>query len=133
MAKKKKMPRPTDSELEILRFLWRLGPSTVRQLHHAVVTEKPSCYNTTLKLLQIMHGKGIVTRDESRRPQIYRPSLPQRQMQKRLVSDFRQRAFGGSAEKLVAALMSTEISKEELVEIRKLLADTGGRSDGCPD
>lgn len=113
--------RPTDGELEILRVLWSRGPSTVRQVHQVLAADKQTSYNTTLKLMQIMNEKGMVTRDESQRPQVYRPSLPEGQMQQRLVSDFLQRAFGGSARKLMAALTATGISREELAEIRTLL------------
>ena len=120
-ASRDKGVRPTDAELGILRVLWRRGPSTVRQVHRAVLADKQTAYNTTLKLLQIMNEKGIVTRDESDRPQIYRAALPENQMQKRLVSDLLQRAFGGSARKLVAALIAGDISEEELAEIRQLL------------
>ena len=119
MARNKAL-RPTDGELEILRVLWSRGPSTVRQVHDVLAPEKQTSYNTTLKLLQIMNEKGVVTRDESQRPQVYRATLPEDQMQRRLVSDFLQRAFGGSARKLVAALTASGISEEELAEIRRL-------------
>ena len=118
---KRRSSRPTDAELQILRVLWSRGPSTVRQVHKALSAEKDTSYNTTLKLMQIMNEKGTVTRDESRRPQVYRTSLPEERMQQRLVSDLLQRAFGGSARKLVAALTATDISEEELAEIRQLL------------
>ena len=117
----KPMPRPTEAELEILRVLWRRGPSTVRQVHQALLPAKQTSYNTTLKLLQIMDQKGMVLCDKSQRPQVYRPSVPESQMQRRLVSDFLERVFGGSARKLVAALAASEISREELAEIRRLL------------
>ena len=117
--------RPTDGELEILRVLWRCGPSTVRDVHDVLGAEKDTSYNTTLKLLQIMHEKGTVERDESCRPQVYSAALPEEQMQRRLVSDLLRRAFGGSARKLVAALTATDISDEELAEIRRLLDEAG--------
>jgi predicted transcriptional regulator len=101
--------------------LWSHGPTTVRQVHEALAPHKHTSYNTTLTLLQIMNNKGFVTRDESRRPQIYRATLPEEQMQQRLVSDSLHRAFGGSARKLVAALVASRIPQEELVEIRRLL------------
>ena len=122
---KKKMPRPTDGELEILRILWKRGPSTVRQVHQILGPDKKTSYNTTLKLLQIMHEKGIVMRDESQRPQIYRATLAESKMQQRLISDFLQRAFGGSARKLVAALTATDIPEKELAQIRELLDKLG--------
>jgi len=117
----KNTPRPTDAELEILRVLWRRGPCSVRDVHEAFGPEKSTTYNTTLKLLQIMDEKGTVTRDRSCRPQLYSPAVPEEQMQRRLVSDFLERAFGGSARKLVAALTSTDIGEDELAEIRQLL------------
>ncbi len=125
MAKRQKKIRPTDAELKILGILWSRGPSTVRQVHQTVLAEKQTSYNTPLKLLQIMHEKGIVKRDESQRPQIYRASLPESLMQQRLISDFLQRAFGGSARKLLAALTASKIPENELVQIRKLLDELG--------
>ncbi len=122
---KKKIIRPTDAELGILRILWKRGPSTVRQVHQTVLANKQTSYNTPLKLLQIMHEKGIVKRDKSQRPQIYRASLPESLMQQRLMSDFLQRAFGGSARKLLAALTAAKIPAKELVQIRKLLDKLG--------
>ncbi len=122
---KGKMPRPTDGELEILRILWEQGPCTVRDVHDRLGPRKGTTFNTTLKLMQIMYEKGLVVRNDVRRPHIYRPSVPAEQMQRRLVSDFLERAFGGSARKLVAALTATDISDEELAEIRKLLDELG--------
>ena len=119
--RKRKLVRPTDGELEILQVLWERGPSTVREVHEALVDEKQTSYNTTLKLMQIMNEKGIATRDESRRPQVYCAALPQDQMQQRLVADLLQRAFGGSARRLMAALMAGDISEEELDDIRLFL------------
>ena len=116
-----KAVRPTDGELEILCVLWKRGSGTVRQVHQVLAADKNTSYNTTLKLLQIMNDKGLVTRDESRRPQVYRPSLPEGRMQQRLMSDFLERVFGGSARKLMAALTATGISQDELAQIRSLL------------
>ena len=124
--RKRKPVRPTDGELEILQVLWDHGPSTVREVHEALVAEKQTSYNTTLKLMQIMNEKGIATRDESCRPQVYSAALPQDQMQQRLVADFLQRAFGGSARRLVAALTATDIPEEELDDIRHFLDELKG-------
>jgi BlaI family penicillinase repressor len=121
MAAKKKVPQPTDGELKILQVLWRHGPATVRDIHLKLQEKKASSYNTTLKLLQIMHDKGIAQRDESRRPQIYRASLPEAQMQRRIFADVLQRVFGGSARKLAAALTAGDVPRAELDEIRQLL------------
>ena len=118
---RKKAVRPTDGEIEILRVLWARGPSTVRQVHGAILAEKQTTYNTTLKLMQIMLEKGTVVRDESQRPQVYRTCVPEELMQRRLVSDFVRRVFGGSARKLVAAMAAEDISREELAQIGQLL------------
>ena len=125
-----KPARPTDGELEILRVLWRLGPSTVRQVHEVITAgRKQTTFNTTLKLLRIMYGKGLVTREDARRPHVYQPAIPEAQMQQRLVSDLLERAFGGAARKLVAALTATDISDEELADIRRFLNEHAERSD----
>jgi len=126
--------RPTDAELEILRVLWRLGPSTVRQVHEVITAgQKQTTFNTTLKLLHIMFGKGLVTREDVRRPHIYQAAIPEAEMQQRLVSDLLERAFGGAARKLVAALTATNISDDELADIRRFLNEHGERSDEHAD
>ena len=125
MSPKVKVSRPTDAELEILRVLWSRGPSTVREVHEALAADRDTSFNTKLKLLQIMHAKGLVTREDSRRPHVYQAAAPESQMQKRLVSDLLRRAFGGSVPKLVAALTATDIPQDELAEIRKLLDELG--------
>jgi BlaI family penicillinase repressor len=117
-----KLPRPTDAELAILRVLWELGPSTVRQVHEVLSRERPSAYTTALKLLQIMTDKGLVRRDEADRTHIYHPRLSEEQTQRQLIRDLVDRAFGGSSSKLVMqALASRRASDEELGEIRRLL------------
>ena len=116
-------PRPTDAELAILRVLWERGPSTVRQVHEALSTrERPTAYTTALKLLQIMTDKGLVRRDETERTHVYHARLSEEQTQRQLVRDLLDRAFGGSASKLVMqALAARRTTPEELVEIRKLI------------
>lgn len=117
-----KLPRPTDAELAILRVLWRRGPSTVKQVHEELSRRSPSVYTTTLKLLQIMTEKGLVTRDESLRAHLYTARLPEEETQTQLVGDLLDRAFEGSAGRLVMrALSSRPASAAELEEIRKLL------------
>ena len=118
---RKRLPRPTDGELEILRVLWDRGPSTVRQIHEALSEAKATTLTTTLKLVQIMHEKGTVVRDTSTRPQVYQAAAPESEMQRKLVDDLLGRAFGGSARKLVAALVANDIPDEELEQIRRLL------------
>ena len=131
---KTKPTRPTDAELEILRVLWHLGPSTVSQVHQVInAGKKQTIFNTTLKMLHIMFGKGLVTREDARRPHIYQAAIPEAQMQQQLVSDLLQRAFGGAARKLVAALTATDISDEELADIRRFLNEQGEEKHGHAD
>ena len=112
--------KPTDAELAILRVLWERGPSTVRQI--AEVLGRDTGYTTVLKLLQIMTEKRLVARDESERTHVYKAAYTEDETQRQLVSDLLDRAFGGSAAKLVLqALAARKASPEELAEIRKLL------------
>jgi predicted transcriptional regulator len=116
------VPRPTDAELAILRILWERGPSTVRQVHDVLALERQAAYTTALKLLQIMTEKGLVERDERDRTHVYRARLGEEQTQRQLVRDLVDRAFGGSAMKLVVqALASRRASAEELRDIRKAI------------
>jgi predicted transcriptional regulator len=118
------LPRPTDSELAILRILWERGPSTVRQVHEAQAGTRDTGYTTTLKLMQIMADKGLVKRDESARTHVYAPLASEQQTQRQLLKDLVDRAFGGSAAALVLqALNADGASPAELKEIRKLIDD----------
>ena len=122
-----KRVRPTELELTILRALWESGPSSVRQIHAILDASKPTGYTTVLKMLQIMTDKGLVKRDETVRPQIYRPSAPQEQMQRRLLRDLIQRAYGGSVKALVMhALGDSKTSPEDVEAIEKMLARAEG-------
>ena len=122
-------PRPTDAELAILRVLWRRGPSTVKDVHDELDRRAQTGYTTTLKQLQIMAEKGIVTRDESQRAHLYAARLPEEQTQSQLVGDLLDRAFEGSASRLVMrALSSRPASAEELAEIRELLNQLEGET-----
>jgi len=119
--------KPTDAELAILRVLWSRGPSTVRQVAGAM--DREVGYTTVLKLLQIMTEKGLVTRDESARTHVYDAAFSEDQTQRQLVNDLVERAFDGSAAKLVMqALASKKATPEELDEIRKLLNKPRGGS-----
>lgn len=122
------LPRPTDGELAILRVLWSLGPCTVRQAHEVLNRDRETGYTTVLKMLQIMTEKGLVTREEEGRGHIYQAKLGESQTQKHLVTDLLDKAFQGSALKLVmSALQSKKASKAELEAIRKLLDEHGGK------
>jgi len=113
---------PTPVELAILQVLWERGPSTVREIHNALKAQRDTGYSTTLKMVQVMTDKGLVARDESRRPQVYRPSRRREQTQLRLLDALIQRAFGGSASKLVLrAASARRISPDELAEIKRLI------------
>ena len=121
MVDETRAPKPTDAELTILRVLWERGASTVREVQEALAKRRPTGYTTVLKLLQIMTEKGSVVRDERERAHLYEARLPETQTQRQLVDDLLDRAFGGSAEKLVQALSGRPSSPEELARIRKLL------------
>jgi BlaI family transcriptional regulator, penicillinase repressor len=114
--------RPTDAELTILKVLWDRGPSTVREVYKTLNQDKNVGYTTALKLMQIMTDKGLVERDESCRPQLYRPRLPRELTERQLIRDLLDRAFSGSAKRLVMqALEEKKASPRELAQIEKLL------------
>ena len=123
--------RPTDAELGILRVLWDRDAATVREVQEALNARpgpKEAGYTTVLKLLQIMTEKGLVVRDESNRTHVYAAAEPAAVTQRGLVTDLLDRAFGGSARKLVMrALEARKASAEELAEIRRLLDEMSGK------
>jgi BlaI family transcriptional regulator, penicillinase repressor len=122
-------PRPTDAELAILRVLWERGPSTVRDVHDDLNQNAPTGYTTVLKLLQIMTEKGLVVRDETQRAHIYEARYSEQKTQRQLLSDLADRAFGGSAAKLVMqALSGRKTNSDELNAIRNLLDRLEGES-----
>jgi predicted transcriptional regulator len=124
-----KQIRPTKLELSILKVLWEKGPRSVRDIQGILNESKPTGYTTVLKMLQIMYDKGLVDRDESVRPQIYRAKYSQAQTQRHLVSDLLQRAFGGSVKALVMqALATKKSSAKDLEAIEKLLDRIEGGS-----
>lgn len=115
-------PLPTEGELRLLRVLWDRGSSTVREVHDALGGSGESGYTTVLKLLQIMHGKGLVIRDESSRTHVYAAAVPPETTQRQLVSDLIDRAFGGSAHRMVMQALSPQVaSREDLDRIRALI------------
>ncbi|GAB3400623.1 BlaI/MecI/CopY family transcriptional regulator [Massilia agilis] len=124
MAKKPALPKPTPAELDLLQTLWPLGSATVRQVHEAMLHDRPDVtYATVLRLMQIMHGKGLLIRDEAGRSHVYAPAYTQDSLQTNLLKDLMQRAFSGSAKALVLAALKTGISKKEREEIEHLLKD----------
>lgn len=124
------VPKPTASEVAILRVLWDRGPSTVRDVVNDLNSKGKAArgktwgYTTALKFLQIMDGKGLVRRDDSHRSHVYRPSpaAQEQPMQRRLVADLMDRAFGGSVRNFVMqALAASKASPDEMAEIRQML------------
>ncbi len=124
------LPKPTESEMGILRILWQDGPATVRQVHERLSQNKDAGYTTTLKLMQIMTEKGFVQRDETSRTHVYAAVVSEVDAQKQLLDRFLETAFGGSAAKLVMqALGNHQTSRQELDEIRQLLDKMENRKD----
>jgi predicted transcriptional regulator len=121
---KHKQNKPTAGELEILDILWELGAATVRDIYEVMNARKPTVYTTVLKLMQIMHEKGLVERDDSSKAHVYRAKQTQDETQKNLVSDLLEKAFRGSALRLVQHVLETKpATREELTEIRKLITE----------
>jgi len=119
-----KVPRPTESELEILQLLWAKGPSTVRQINETLQVERIVGYTTTLKLMQIMLEKQLLTRDDNQRTHIYQAAVTEGDTQKKLLNKFVDATFRGSAMKLVMqALGNSNASKEELEAVKKLIQE----------
>ncbi len=127
---KRSVLKPTDAELAILRILWNHGPSTVRQVNEVAATDRPIGYTTTLKLLQIMTDKGLTVREEMGRRHVYAASHEEEVMQRRLLDDLLERAFGGSASKLVMQALATRpTSTRERDEIRRLIAEKSNEGE----
>jgi len=129
------MPRPdssqpTEVELQILRILWELGPSPVREIHQRMEAEKGTNYSTTVKMLSIMLEKGLVKRTENTRPHVYRAAVSREKAGKRMIKDLVDKVYEGSAMSLVMqALSSTPASAEERDELRRLLDQMDKEAD----
>ncbi len=116
--------QPTEVELQILKVLWEQGPSTVREIHNRLSEDKDTQYATTVKMLLVMLEKGLVTRDDSVRPQVYRALATQKRTQRRMLEEMIQKVYDGSAKSLVLqVLSSSKTSPEDLEEIRQLLEE----------
>jgi len=114
--------KPTESELEILQILWEKENATVREVHEELSKNKDSGYTTTLKLLQIMFEKGLVSRDDSNKTHIYQPAVNKQKTQKQLLDKMINTLFSGSSTQLVLqALGNQKATKDELDEIQKYL------------
>ena len=116
------MIKPTESELMILKVLWEKGPSSVREVNDILSEEKDTGYTTTLKLMQIMHEKEILSRDTSSRSHIYTPLVSENEVKGSMMQNLMKKAFGGSASELVLqALGNHKMSNDELKEIKDLI------------
>jgi predicted transcriptional regulator len=116
--------QPTEVELQILNVLWEQGASTVRQVHQLLQKEKETNYATTVKMLVVMFEKGLVTRDQSVRPQVYKAAITRKSTQKRVLKNVVEKMFAGSASSLVLqALASGKTSEAELDEIQAMVDD----------
>ncbi len=121
MAHENSAVKPTEAELTLLNVLWKMGPATVRQIHDVVSITQKTGYTTVLKILQIMHEKSLVIRDESNRAHIYATANSQTQTQSSLIKDLISKAFGGSTSKLVMRAIDDSTSVQEINDIRQLL------------
>jgi BlaI family penicillinase repressor len=123
-----KVIKPTESELEILQILWAKGLATVREVHEELSKTKEAGYTTTLKLMQIMHEKGLVKRDDSMRTHVYQAAVNKEKTQKHLLGKMIDSLFGGSTSQLViSALGEHKTSPEELEKIQELLNNLKSR------
>ncbi|MBS1620645.1 MAG: BlaI/MecI/CopY family transcriptional regulator [Bacteroidetes bacterium] len=114
--------KPTESELEILQILWTKGLATVREVHEELAKSKDAGYTTTLKLMQIMHEKGIVKRDDSMRTHIYQAAVNKEKTQRHLLSKMIDSLFGGSPTQLVIQALGDDKHKASREEIEKIQA-----------
>ena len=124
----KRRLHPTKAELAILRVLWIEGPLSVRDVQTILDRSKPTGYTTVLKTMQIMADKGLVDRDDTVRPQIYRARYSEDRTQKQLLTDLIQRVYGGSVKALVMHAVGTQKpSAEDLEKIKKAAGAIRGR------
>lgn len=124
---RKPSPQPTQVELEILHLLWESGPSALGDIHRGLSATSDRAYSTTRKMIQVMCEKGLVTTDESVRPQLYAAATTQTKTQLNLLEDLVQRAFGGSSNKLVMSLLAAKrVTLEEVQEMQRLITKAKG-------
>jgi len=122
MKEQNKPVEPTKSELEILQVLWRLGPSTVREVNSELIKVKDTNYTTSLKFMQLMADKGLLTRDESQMKHVYSVAEEEQKTKSHLLDKFVDSMYNGSATKLVMQLIGNKnTSQQELQEIKDLL------------
>jgi predicted transcriptional regulator len=127
MAKSRKI-QPTEVELQMLKILWELGPSPVREIHARLNADKGTNYSTTVKMLSVMLDKGLVKRNETASPHVYRAAVTREATGKRMVRAVIDKVYDGAAMSLVLqALASTKPTKDELAEVRRLLDQMEGK------
>lgn len=115
-------PHPTPAELDLLRILWALGPADAKLVYETLRRERADAsYATVLRQLQIMHGKGMLSRDETRRPQLYAPAIAQEKLQTSLLKDLIAKVFSGSGRALVLTALKHHVSAGERSEIEQML------------
>ena len=119
------LPQPTKTELNILRILWASGESTVRDVHEALNKEEASGYTTALKMLQVMHQKGLVRRDDSQRAHVYSSAVSKAETQSTFLSDMVNRLFDGSTSQMVLQALgnSPKADEQQLEKIQALLSE----------
>jgi predicted transcriptional regulator len=123
-SKPAKPPRPTAAELDLLRVIWRLGPSTVKDIHAERARERPDTpYANVLRMLQVMHGKGLLARDESERSHVYAAAHAQGALQTNLLHELILKAFAGSGKALVLAALNDHVTDSERDEIKRFLKE----------
>ena len=117
------IPKPTKTELAVLNIMWTISPATVRQIHEEIIKNGKTSYTTTLKMLQVMHQKGLVSRNSEQKAHIYQPTLTKKETQKQMLEDLKNRLFGGSISSLVLQALGTndKTNQSELDEIKALL------------
>ena len=125
MPRKPDTPKPTPAELELLQVLWPMASGTAKQVHQEMQKTKPDVtYATVLRLMQVMHGKGLLTRDESQRSHVYAAAHAQDALQTNLLRDLIQKAFAGSGKALVLAALSGHVTDAERAEIQRFLKES---------
>jgi predicted transcriptional regulator len=122
LARSPPPPKPTPAELDLLRLLWPLGAATVKQVHEVAQKERAQMsYATVLRLMQIMHGKGLLVRDESERSHVYAPAHAQDSLRSNLLKELIHKAYSGSGKELVMAALRGHVTAAERDEIQKFL------------
>ena len=124
MAKTPPPPKPTAAELDLLRILWPLGSATVKEVHELAQKEKAHMsYATVLRLMQVMHGKGLLRRDESQRSHVYAPAQARESLRGNLLKELINKAYAGSGKELVMAALRGHVSAAERAEIHAFLEE----------